>query len=95
MAKTEPQEQSTTAQDVDTATTTTSKDMLDLVMAQTLGLAMQNAVTAQQNAQILNSAIVAATCTRILSARNTTDENAADDIVAKTTKAVNKIADKK
>ena len=48
----------------------TSVDMLNILMAETIGMAMQNAVSAQQNAQIVNSAIVSATCSRILSVKS-------------------------
>jgi hypothetical protein len=41
--------------------------MLELVMAETIGLAMHNAVAAQQNAQLLNTAIVSEAVNRILS----------------------------
>jgi len=41
--------------------------MLNNVMAETIGMAMHNAVTAQHNAQMLNSATTTSTCARILS----------------------------
>lgn len=91
MANPKPPESSTASADTDKDTNAPSTDMLDMVMAQALGLAMHNAVNAQQNAQILNSAIVAATCTRILSAKNMTDENITEDIAA----AVDKVTRKK
>jgi len=43
--------------------------MLRVVTAESLGMAMHNAVSAQHNAQILNAAIVAATCNKILAVR--------------------------
>ncbi len=45
----------------------TSLEMLNLVMTETLGMSMHNAVTAQQNAQMLNTAIITSTCSKILS----------------------------
>ena len=42
--------------------------MLDLVAAQTIGMAMHNAVNAQQHAQTLYAAATASTCAYILSA---------------------------
>lgn len=91
MANPKSRESSTASSDTENSTNTPSTDMLDMVMSQALGLAMHNAVNAQQNAQILNSAIVAATCTRILSAKNMTDENLTEDISA----AVDKVTRKK
>ncbi len=41
--------------------------MLNNVMAETIGMSMHNAVTAQHNAQMLNSATTTSTCARILS----------------------------
>ena len=41
--------------------------MLNNVMAETIGMSMHNAVTAQHNAQMLNSATTTTTCARILS----------------------------
>ena len=46
-----------------------TQGLLDAVMAQTLGLAMHNAVTAQQNAQTASTAAVTATCARLVQAR--------------------------
>jgi hypothetical protein len=40
--------------------------ILNNVMAETIGMSMHNAVTAQQNAQMLNSATTTSTCARIL-----------------------------
>lgn len=40
--------------------------MLDAVMAESIGMAMYNAVTAQHNAQMVSSAAVAAACARML-----------------------------
>ena len=40
--------------------------MLDAVMAETIGMAMYNAVTTQHNAQMVASAAIAATCARML-----------------------------
>lgn len=42
--------------------------MLDTVMAETLGMAMYNAVNRQQNAGMVNSAAVTAACARMLNA---------------------------
>jgi hypothetical protein len=44
-----------------------SMAMLNNVMAETIGMSMHNAVTAQHNAQMLNSATTTSTCARILS----------------------------
>ncbi|MEL7005672.1 MAG: RebB family R body protein [Bacteroidota bacterium] len=41
--------------------------MVNTVMAETLGMSMHNAVTAQQNAQMVNTAATTTTCARILS----------------------------
>ncbi len=41
--------------------------MLDAVMAETIGMLMHNAVTAQHNGQMVGSAAVTATCAKILS----------------------------
>ncbi len=41
--------------------------MLDAVMAETIGMAMHNAVTTQQNGQMIGNASVTATCAKILS----------------------------
>ncbi|MET0392575.1 MAG: RebB family R body protein [Chitinophagaceae bacterium] len=41
--------------------------ILNNVMAETIGMSMHNAVTAQHNAQMLNSATTTSTCARILS----------------------------
>ncbi|MEM7244841.1 MAG: RebB family R body protein [Acidobacteriota bacterium] len=43
-----------------------SMGMLDAVMAETLGMAMHNAVNAQQNMQMVSSAAVTATCSHML-----------------------------
>ena len=40
--------------------------ILNNVMSETIGMSMHNAVTAQQNAQMLNSATTTSTCARIL-----------------------------
>jgi len=40
--------------------------LLDLVSAETLGMSMHNAVTAQQNAQMSTNASVTASCARML-----------------------------
>jgi len=40
--------------------------ILNNVMAETIGISMHNAVTAQHNAQMLNSATTTSTCARIL-----------------------------
>ena len=45
-----------------------STAMLSNVLADTLGMSMHNAVTQQQNAQMLNSASTTAACARILNA---------------------------
>ena len=42
--------------------------MLSTVMADTLGMSMHNAITQQNNAQVLNSASTTSACSRILSA---------------------------
>ena len=44
-----------------------SMGILDTVMAETIGMGMHNAITAQQNGQMIGNASVAATCSRILS----------------------------
>lgn len=54
--------------------------MIDAVMAQTVGMAMHNAVTAQQNAQMVANSAVAATCTRILRTRRKKASNPAVDL---------------
>jgi hypothetical protein len=41
--------------------------LLNNVMAETIGMSMHNAVTAQHNAQMLGSATTTSTCARILS----------------------------
>lgn len=56
-----------------------SLEMLSLSMTQTISLLMQNAVTAQQNAQITNAAVIASTCKRILDASKQKVASAADD----------------
>jgi hypothetical protein len=43
--------------------------MLDAVMAETLGMAMHNAVSRQQGASVISSAAVTAACARMLMAR--------------------------
>ncbi len=43
-----------------------SSAMLDAVMAETLGMSMHNAVTAQHNMQMVSAASVTATCARII-----------------------------
>jgi len=45
-----------------------STALLSNVLADTLGMSMHNAVTQQQNAQMLNSASTTAACARILNA---------------------------
>lgn len=45
--------------------------MLDTVMAETVGMLMHNAVTAQQNAQMTGNAAVTATCAKMLSVQPT------------------------
>ncbi len=45
-----------------------TQGLLDAVMAETIGMSMHNAVTAQQNSQMMGSAAVAATCARLLKA---------------------------
>ncbi len=45
-----------------------SKALLDIVMAQTVGMSMHNAVTAQHNDRMVAEAAVAATCARLLAA---------------------------
>jgi hypothetical protein len=44
----------------------TAMGILDLMMAETLGMAMQNAVARQQNNQITSTAAISATCARLL-----------------------------
>lgn len=46
---------------------TDTAEMLDLVLTEAMGMAMHNAVSAQQNAQIMSSALISAACKRILS----------------------------
>ncbi len=41
--------------------------MLDVVSAETIGMAMHNAITAQQNAQLTANASITTTCARMLS----------------------------
>ena len=48
-------------------TDSNSLAMLNNVMAETIGMSMHNAVTAQQNTQMLNSATTTSTCAKILS----------------------------
>lgn len=43
--------------------------LLDAVMAEAVGMGMHNAVTTQQNSQMVGSAAVTATCARILQAQ--------------------------
>jgi hypothetical protein len=43
-----------------------SQGLLDTVMAETIGMLLHNAVTAQHNAQMVSSAAVTAACARIL-----------------------------
>ncbi len=43
-----------------------SQGLLDTVMAETIGMMLHNAVTAQHNAQMVSSAAVTAACARIL-----------------------------
>ena len=43
--------------------------LLDTVMAETVGMMMHNAVTAQQNAQMIGNAAVTATCAKMLQAQ--------------------------
>ncbi len=45
-----------------------TQGLLDTVMAETIGMSMHNAVTAQQNSQMMGNAAVAATCARLLKA---------------------------
>lgn len=47
-----------------------SLEMLNVVMSKSLGIAMHNAVNAQQHAQVLNAAATTSTCARILSIAN-------------------------
>lgn len=46
---------------------TQSMAMVNNVMAETLGMSMHNAITAQHNAQMVNAAATTTTCARILS----------------------------
>lgn len=46
-----------------------ARSLLDLVSAETLGMSMHNAVTAQQNAQMSTNASVTASCARMLQAQ--------------------------
>lgn len=48
-----------------------SMALLDMVMAETLGMSMHNAVTAQRNAQMLTAAAVTSTCARLIAGTNT------------------------
>ena len=43
-----------------------SQSLLDTVMAETVGMAMHHAVTAQNNARMVTSAAVTATCARLI-----------------------------
>lgn len=43
-----------------------SQGLLDVAMAETIGIGMYNAVTAQHHSQMVNGAAVAATCARLL-----------------------------
>ena len=45
-----------------------TQGLLDAVMAETIGMSMHNAVSAQQNSQMMGSAAVAATCARLIKA---------------------------
>ncbi len=45
-----------------------TQGLLDAVMAETVGMSMHNAVTAQQNSQMMSNAAVAATCARLIKA---------------------------
>lgn len=67
MSETEPQNSSGMPQDPETVTGSSTSAMLGAVLTHAIGLAMHNAVTTQQNAQIANAAAVSATCARILS----------------------------
>ncbi len=69
MPEKEPQKQATDTTEGAQNISSTTNEMLDLALVQSLGLTMQNAVTAQQNAQTLNAAIVSATVARILSTK--------------------------
>ncbi len=48
-------------------TETISLEMLNIAMTQSISLLMQNAVSAQQHAQIVNTSLTASICKRILS----------------------------
>jgi hypothetical protein len=71
MSDKETQGAATEFEETSVATGTLSVGMLSMAMTEAMGLAMHNAVSAQQNAQILNAAAVSATCTRILTATRT------------------------
>jgi len=45
--------------------------MLDTIMAETVGMMMHNAVSAQQNAQMVGNAAVTATCAKMLQVQTT------------------------
>ncbi|MGI0116771.1 RebB family R body protein [Zooshikella sp. RANM57] len=47
-------------------TTSQTARLLDIVSAETLGMAMHNAISAQQNAQMSNTASATATCAKLL-----------------------------
>jgi len=48
-----------------------TQGLLDAVMADTIGMGMHNAVTAQQSSQMVGGAAVAATCARLIQSRST------------------------
>lgn len=52
--------------------------LLDTVMAETVGMMMHNAVTAQQNAQMVGNAAVTATCAKMLQVQATTTKKSSN-----------------
>ena len=52
------------------AASSEAMSLLDLVSAETLGMSMHNAVTAQQNAQMSTNASITASCARMLQAQS-------------------------
>jgi hypothetical protein len=58
----------TNGQTENEAAASTPQQMMNLLQVQALSLNMNNAVSTQQNAYTVNSAIVSSICTRILSA---------------------------
>ena len=53
--------------------------LLDRVMAETLGMGMHNAITAQRNSQLTASAAITATCARMINSQASTVSSASDE----------------